>query len=143
MSKAYIPKALRNRITRQAQGRCGYCLTQAGVIGAPLEIEHILAEALGGPTEEANLWLACSPCNTFKGNRIAAVDPESGTLVRLFHPREQQWHDHFAWSSNGDVIIGKTAVGRATIAGLRLNRTEIVHARRLWVNAGWHPPEDE
>ena len=39
-------------------------------------------------------------------------------------------------------IIGLTATGRATIAALRLNNPEIVAARSLWVQAGWHPPRD-
>ena len=43
--------------------RCGYCLTTELLIGAPMEIEHIIPTALGGQTEESNLWLACSLCN--------------------------------------------------------------------------------
>lgn len=60
MSTAYIPKALRQRINIQARHRCGYCLTQEKIVGTPMEIEHIIPEALGGITEEANLWAACS-----------------------------------------------------------------------------------
>ncbi len=60
MSTTYIAKALRTRITAQARRRCGYCLTREQVVGAPMEIEHIIPEALGGATEEDNLWLACS-----------------------------------------------------------------------------------
>lgn len=54
MSKTYIPKALRERVEEQAQHRCGYCLSQEEVIGAPMEIDHLLPEALGGLTEEEN-----------------------------------------------------------------------------------------
>lgn len=60
MSTAYIPKALREWITMQARRRCGYCLTQEKIVGTPMEIEHIVPEAMGGATEENNLWLACS-----------------------------------------------------------------------------------
>jgi hypothetical protein len=49
MSRSYVAKALREEITKDARHRCGYCLTSARIIGAPLEIEHIIPESLGGP----------------------------------------------------------------------------------------------
>lgn len=107
-----------------------------------MEMDHIIPESLGGPTARDNLWLACSMCNDHKGNRIAATDPITGEVVRLFDPRRQSWTDHFEWSLAGDTILGKTAIGRATIVAVRLNRVEIVEARRCWVIAGWHPPKD-
>lgn len=142
MSRSYIGKALRDQVTRDARHRCGYCLTSARITGTPMEIDHLIPESLGGQTIRENLWLACSMCNDHKGNRIAARDPSTGEVVRLFDPRRQVWHDHFRWSSAGDTMIGKTLTGAATIAALRLNRAELVEARRGWVIAGWHPPID-
>lgn len=142
MSRSYIGRALREQVARDARHRCGYCLTSARITGAPLEVDHIIPESLGGLTVRENLWLACSMCNDHKGNRIAAVDPRTGEEVRIFDPRRQLWGDHFDWSGEGDVIIGKTPTGRATIAVVRLNRAELVEARRGWVSAGWHPPKD-
>ena len=46
------------------------------------------------------------------------------------------------WSEDGTEIIGKTPCGRAPIAALKMNNVEIVVARRLWVSAGWCPPND-
>lgn len=60
MSITYVPKVLRERIHVQARHRCGYCLSQEKIVGTPMEIEHIIPEALGGATEEDNLWAACS-----------------------------------------------------------------------------------
>ena len=77
-----------------------------------MEIDHIIPHSLGGPTEEDNLWLACSMCNDHKSNQIAALDPLTSEDVRLFDPRHQTWRDHFAWSAEGDRIIGKTPCGR-------------------------------
>lgn len=142
MSRSYIAKALREQIATDARHRCGYCLTSARIIGAPMEIDHIIPESLGGPTLRDNLWLACSMCNDHKGNRIAAPDPRTGEIVRLFDPRRQVWSEHFEWSLEGDVIIGRTATGRSTVTAVRLNRAELVGARRGWVIAGWHPPQD-
>ena len=142
MSRAYIPLRLRQRVAQQARFRCGYCLTQETVIGMPMELDHILPEALGGLSDEANLWLACPLCNAHKADRISASDPLTGATIRLFHPRQQRWHEHFAWSERADLIVGLSATGRATVLALQLNRIALVRARRLWAQAGWHPPYD-
>jgi HNH endonuclease len=142
MSEAYISNALRQRVAAQARHRCGYCLTSEAIVGTPMEIDHIIPQSLGGPTEEENLWLACSLCNDHKSDRIAALDPLTGTIVRLFDPRHQIWREHFAWTTEGERLIGLTPTGRATIAILHLNRPSLVKARQAWVSVGWHPPTD-
>lgn len=141
MSSDYIPVELRRRVAEQSRHRCGYCLTQEAVIGSPMEFDHLLPRSLGGPTTEDNLWLACSLCNDHKSSRFLIIDPETGLAVRVFNPRRQEWSDHFSWSEGATRIDGTTAVGRATVAALQLNRPSLVLARRLWVAAGWHPPQ--
>ncbi|HUV90133.1 MAG TPA: HNH endonuclease signature motif containing protein [Anaerolineae bacterium] len=69
-----------------------------------MEIDHIIPQSLGGQTEEDNLWLACSLCNDHKSDRIAALDPLRGEIVRLFDPRHQMWSEHFAWAESGERI---------------------------------------
>lgn len=91
MTRVYIPRALREQVAREARRRCGYCLTPEALIGAPLEIEHIIPVSLGGWTALVNLWLACSLCNEYKGNRIAGIDPVTGDLFPFFDPRRQIW----------------------------------------------------
>jgi hypothetical protein len=142
MSKKYVPARLRRQVAQDARRRCGYCLTAEQIIGRPMNIDHIVPEAKGGSTARDNLWLACRRCNEFKGSRTHADDPMTGTEVPLFDPRRQSWTVHFAWSEDGTEIVGLTAVGRATVAALRLNNEEVVGARWLWVQAGWHPPAD-
>lgn len=142
MSHTYVAKSLRDRVAHQAGYRCGYCLTAEAIVGTPMELDHLIPEALGGLTEEDNLWLDCSLCNDCKSGRIAALDPETGDMVRLFNPRHQVWSEHFRWTPEGDRILGFTATGRATVAALRMNRPALVRARQLWVQVGWHPPQD-
>jgi HNH endonuclease len=142
MSRSYVPKALRERVAQQAKYRCGYCLTPEWIVGTPMEIDHIVPEASGGPTDEDNLWLVCSLCNQHKAKRLTAYDPETRTDVPLFDPRHQRWREHFLWSESGDVIIGLSPTGRATVAALHLNRDSLVSARQRWVSVGWHPPEE-
>ena len=141
MSAGFVPKSLRQRVAEQALHRCGYCLTTELLIGAPMEIEHIIPLALGGHTEENNLWLACSLCNQHKGIRMIAPDPLTDEFVPLFNPRHQRWLDHFTWSTDFERVLGMTAIGRATVTVIQLNRPLLVRSRRIWVAAGLHPPQ--
>jgi len=140
MSKSHISAKLRQRVAEQSRYRCCYCQSQQRLIGILLTVEHIIPESLGGSTTLDNLCLACWDCNLIKGNRIAAIDPQTGTTVRLFNPNKQNWHEHFRWHSDKIHIIGITPVGRATVLALKLNRPVLLHSRTFWSEAGWHPP---
>ncbi len=70
MSKSYISRELRERVAVAAQRRCGYCLSSEEIVGSTMEIDHLVPESRGGPTEEENLWLACPICNGFKSDRF-------------------------------------------------------------------------
>jgi HNH endonuclease len=137
---SYIPVQLQRQVREDAGHRCGYCLSSETVTGIPLEIEHLIPESLGGPTERENLWLACHRCNKFKGNRTEATDPMTKEVVPLFNPRVQLWHEHFQWSVDGTLVLGLTPSGRATVETLQMNNVYAVEARRFWSFAGWHPP---
>jgi hypothetical protein len=85
-------------------------------------VEHIVARQHGGGDDSANLALACYHCNAHKGPNLSGLDPESGALVRLFHPRQDQWDEHF--ERNGVLIVGRTAVGRTTVGLLKMNAAD-------------------
>ena len=137
-----VPLRLAELVIRQAQRRCGYCLTSETLIGMPMEFEHLIPKVAGGATVESNLWLSCRRCNGFKGTQTEANDPQLGEQIALFNPREQSWKEHFAWNEDGTAIIGQTACGRATVVALKMNNPEIVVARRRWVSVGWWPPSE-
>lgn len=137
---AYIPDSLRRLVTKRAFGLCEYCQT-AQIIVVSMEIDHIDPESEGGQTRADNLCLTCRGCNGFKQDFQTGIDPETGIETPLFNPRTQQWADHFRWNDDATLIIGVTAIGRATINRLRMNREGVVASRRLWVQAGWHPPQ--
>ncbi len=134
-----IPAALRRQVAEHASYRCSYCRSPE-LAGVPMVVDHILPLSAGGGTETGNLCLACYRCNEFKAARIAAPDPLTGEVVRLFHPRTQAWRDHFEWGEDGLLVLGRTACGRATVEALHLNDSRLVRARRIWVFAGLHPP---
>jgi hypothetical protein len=133
-----IPARLRRQVVRRAANRCEYCgLSQAGQ-EATFHIDHITPMAAGGATDTENLALACVSCSLRKGARQSAIDPESGSAALLFHPRRQNWQEHFRW--DGVTLIGLTATGRATVAALEMNRTLIRAIRREEARIGRHPP---
>jgi len=75
-----------------------------------------------------------------RGHPVPREDlPPAPFEVSLFHPRQQHWHEHFAWSEDGTQIIGLTSCGRATIEALQLNHSLIVATRTIWVQTGYHP----
>ncbi len=140
MAKHRVPKRLRDRLAADARRCCGYCLSSELITGAPLEVDHLLPESRGGSTVEENLWLVCRQCNSHKADRVAARDPATAEMARLFNPRREQWSEHFRWTEGGTIVEGLTPTGRATVSALKLNQDRLVAARRLWVLAGVHPP---
>ena len=138
----YVSDTLREQVTRRARGLCEYCQT-AQLIVVSMEVDHVVPRVAGGQTRVDNLCLTCRGCNSFKQDFQTGLDGDSQEEVALFNPRTQSWGDHFRWDEAGTHIIGLTPTGRATISRLRMNRDAVVAARRLWVQAGWHPPEGD
>ena len=135
-----IPQRVREGVRLRAGNRCEYCLAHQDHVFDILEIDHILPISRGGSDDEGNLCLACGLCNRYKGTQFEGEDPHSGQTTDLFNPRQQIWHDHFAWEQEGVSIVGLTACGRATVQALQLNNDIAVTVRRHWVAAGWYPP---
>ncbi len=109
---------------------------------APHQIDHIIAEKHGGPTDPDNLALCCTLCNRHKGSDLTAIDPQTGQIVHLFNPRRQVWTDHFRLDPNG-MLTGDTPEGRATIRLLQLNRPERIEERQMLATSGlWQQPGD-
>src|SRR5437899_10941566 len=100
-------------VWERAAGRCEYCRLPADSSEALFQIDRVVARKHRGSDDLSNLALACFYCNSYKGPNIAGIDPLSGHLVRLFHPRLDDWQIHFAW--DGPEFRGLTAIGRTTI----------------------------
>jgi hypothetical protein len=120
----------RAEVTARAGHRCEYChLPTRGQV-ATFPIDHVIPRTAGGTTALDNLALTCPHCNAHKWTAVAGVDPDTGADAPLFHPRRDGWEDHFEWAASG-VLAGRTPVGRATIAGLRMNDPDMVELRTL------------
>ncbi|MDX2239996.1 MAG: HNH endonuclease signature motif containing protein [Leptolyngbyaceae cyanobacterium bins.302] len=141
MASERVSAELRRLVAARAQGYCEYCYSPEDFATESFTIEHIKPRVAGGETVLDNLAWSCVGCNSYKQARMQAIDPETGQLEPLFHPRISAWSEHFAWSDDSTLILGKTACGRATIQALRMNRSGIVNLRRLLVMGGLHPPQ--
>ena len=140
---ATVPAFLRRRVVELARGRCEYCRLPASHSPNPFDVDHVQPRSREGDDDESNLALCCPGCNGAKYNKIEAPDLATGVVAPLFHPRQQRWRDHFAWSDDKLIVVGLTATGRATVVALHLNREGVVNLRELLLLRDLHPPRDE
>lgn len=133
-----IDLATRQRVLRRAGRRCEYCRLHED--DDPLftfHIEHIIAKQHGGTDVPSNLALACHQDNLHKGPNLTGIDPVTNKLTKLFNPRRHKWARHFRW--DGPTLVGRTAVGRATVAVLGMNLSHRVTLRQELIAAGRLP----
>ena len=130
--------ALERQVWRRARGWCEYCLMPQEYDDTPFEIDHVIAKKHDGPTVFGNLSLSCFFCNTFKGPNIAGRDRTTRKLTPLFNPRRHVWARQFRWQ--GACLVGRTAIGRVTIAVLKINDPLRVELRQELIDEGVFPP---
>ena len=129
------PDAATARLVRQrGAGRCEYCRFPESQAELPFQLDHITALQHLGPTTEANLAFACYHCNSAKGPNIAGIDPVSGLVSPLYHPRHDVWPEHFEW--HGAWLFGRTPQARATIQVLGINEPSAVSLRESLLEEG-------
>ena len=124
-----LAEALRRRVALRAQFRCEYCLYPENRSGFSHQVDHIVSLKHGGDSAFENLAYCCIFCNRFKGSDVARIDAETGEAIRLFHPRLDQWPDHF-YISEG-MIETLTREGEVTARVLRFNQAERVVERMI------------
>jgi hypothetical protein len=141
MSYYKLTEELKNLVRLRAKNCCEYCLSQEKFATHKFSIEHIFPVSKGGKTIVENLALACQGCNYYKYNKTEEYDQLSGEIVSLFHPRKDNWQDHFRWNNNYNLIIGITPKRRVSVEVLRLNREGLVNLRQILYPIGEHPPK--
>jgi hypothetical protein len=125
-----------SRIAARAGHRCEYCHAPEAIMNFPFEVEHIVPRSEDGAISAENLALSCRSCNVYKSAALTGIDPATNRAVHLFHPRTDCWSEHFELDYETGMMIGKSDVGRATIARLRMNNVQPVSSRRLWIPLG-------
>jgi hypothetical protein len=138
MAQKYVPVPLRRLVRARALECCEYCLVPERLTLATHWVDHIVAEKHGGQTEESNLALSCVLCNQHKGSDLTSIDPETGQIIPLFHPRRDRWLDHFRLA--GLQIEALTPIGRVTVRLLQLNHADRIEERELMLRLGLLPP---
>ena len=123
-----MTNARRESVRRRAGGRCEYCrLPDVALSPEDFHVEHIIARKHQGNDTEENLAWACVFCNLYKGANLAGLDPETGQLTPLFHPRRDRWENHFRLDEAR--ILGLTPIGRTTAWVLRMNSDILLSLR--------------
>jgi len=132
-----LPESLRKFAARRAEGRCEYCLLHEDDSYAPHQVDHIVSLKHGGLSDPPNVAYACIRCNLWKGSDIGAIDPTTGQLVKLFHPRQHRWEDHFI--RRGAEFAPLTPEAAATIRLLKLNHPKRQEERQALTQANRYP----
>ncbi len=124
-------------VWRRAGNTCEYCRIPQEYYPAPFQVDHIIARQHGGVSASRNLALACLHCNGHKGPNIAGMDPRQKRLTALFNPRRHKWERHFRW--RGAYLVGRTALGRTTVAVLNMNGAYLLGLRQELLEEGLFP----
>lgn len=124
-----------SELVRQRAGhRCEYCRLPQHASALRFHVEHIIARRHGGSDDTANLALACPECNFQKGTNLSGIDPDTGRMTPLFHPRKDSWEDHLR--RDGGRVVGKTDVGRTTVWLLDMNTGDRLRWREMLAQLG-------
>ncbi len=130
-----MDESTRELVRQRAGQRCEYCrLHEEDDRLFAFHIEHIIAQQHGGTDSLTNLALACHQDNLRKGPNLTGIDPITKKLTRLFNPRRHKWSRHFRW--NGPILIGRTAIGRTTVAVLGMNLPHRLALREALIAGG-------
>jgi hypothetical protein len=132
-----VPNEIRDAIRLQAGNVCEYCRLPAYASALPHQIDHIIGRQHRGSDDIENLCLCCIRCNLKKGPNIASIDPDTGLVTALYHPRKQVWGHHFRVIETR--IVGLTAEGRTTVGLLEMNGEDRIRLRHALVRRGWIP----
>jgi hypothetical protein len=120
---------LRQFVRVRAGQHCEYCGLSQEFSELRFHIEHVIPRQHGGNDDADNLALACPDCNLRKGPNLTGINPNTGEVVRLFHPRRDRWFDHFTYQEQ--YVVGSTSVGRTTVSLLEMNDPERRRIREL------------
>jgi hypothetical protein len=112
-----MDKSLERLVWQRVGGLCEYCLMPQEYDIAVFEIDHIISQKHDGPTAAGNPALSCFYCNSFKGRH--------------------SWTRHFRWQ--GAYLIGRTSIGRVTIAVLKINDPLRLRLREGLIDEGVFP----
>ncbi len=91
----YLNVEVRRLVAKRADDLCEYCLISEHDTILGCAIDHIISIKHGGSSNIDNLAYCCVYCNRFKGSDIGSIILEKKEFVRFYHPRWDNWREHF------------------------------------------------
>jgi hypothetical protein len=70
-----------------------------------------------------------------KGPNLSGWIRETNEIVRLFHPRDDPWSEHFRWE--GALLMPNTKIARVTILVLQMNAPDLLTLRGWMLDDGY------
>jgi hypothetical protein len=132
-----VSTRLRRLVIQRAHEICEYCLIHQDDACFSFHIDHIVSRKQRGATTSANLALSCLRCNVAKGTDPGTFIGRPPRLVRLYHPRQDRWVQHFRLAAAR--IVPLTDQGLATVRLLDLNAADRLLLRKTLIKAGRYP----
>ena len=136
MSSSYVGVELRRLVASRADRLCEYCLIHEDDTYFGCEVDHIISEKHGGPTDAANLAYACLACNRHKGSDIGSITA-TGEFRRFFNPRTDRWGNHFRL--DGSAILPRDEIGEITARIFQLNHEDRLMERQALGQSDRYP----
>ncbi|KJH72663.1 HNH endonuclease [Aliterella atlantica] len=142
MSTTYINADLRRLVIARADNLCEYCLIHEDDTYFGCEVDHIISEKHGGPTNAVNLAYACMSCNRNKGSDVGSiVMPLARNIFsRFFNPRIDLWSEHFVLDNSDKItIVPLNDIGEVTVRILGFNSIERLLERQTLYEIDRYP----
>lgn len=139
---SYVSAGLRRQVVTRADNMCEYCVIHEDDTFFGCEVDHIISQKHGGPTQADNLAYACMICNRNKGSDVGSIVPplSSGVFSRFFNPRIDAWSEQFALDeSDGITIRPLTGAGVVTARIFGFNSSERLLERQALRDVGRYP----
>ena len=112
-----ISPALRRRVRERARSYCEYCRSFMDYTGHEFTVDHIIPESQGGTSDFDNPCFCCFWCNNYKRAQTVSR-PAYWPRRPSLQSTKRNWENHFRWSGTSTRVIGRTAMGRATVIAL-------------------------
>lgn len=119
----YNHRDIKDELIKETSGKCAYCESKI-LASSPGDVEHIIPKSKCPKlyVEWSNLTLACSRCN--REGKKDYYDEQRP----LIHPYTDEPEQEFF--EIGEFLSGKTPKGQLSITKLKLNRPDLVEARK-------------
>ena len=136
---SHIQKSIKKQVLQTSKGLCEYCQSQEAFSFTSYLVEHITTSSIDQKDIIENLVFSCQGCSNTRNENTKSTDPVTGKIINIYNPRVDVWSDNFCWSEDFTNLVGLTAIGRATIEKLKLNRETLKEYRSVLISINKHP----